>query len=85
MKPTHVAKIPRAARFALIVAWSSAVAAAETSPVTFSTAFESAAIGRIEKLGDTSFRVHVLGQQDERGRNRPISSVNTTTCPAPAP
>ena len=27
-------------------------------------------IGRIEKLDETTFRVHVLGQQDERGRNR---------------
>lgn len=45
-------------------------AAAEVADVTFSTAFEGGSIGRIEKLGDTTFRVHVLGQQDERGRNR---------------
>jgi hypothetical protein len=44
--------------------------AAETVDVTFSTAFESGSIGRIEKVNDTTFRVHVLGQQDERGRNR---------------
>lgn len=42
----------------------------ERGEITFSTAFEGAAVGRIEKLGDTTFRVHVLGQQDERGRNR---------------
>ncbi len=46
------------------------VSVAEAAEVTFSTAFEGGSIGRIEKLGDTTFRVHVLGQQDERGRNR---------------
>src|SRR5262245_1333003 len=45
----------------------SAMNAAE---VTFSTAFEGSSIGRIEKIDETTFRVHVLGQQDERGRNR---------------
>lgn len=44
--------------------------AAEPQPVTFSTAFEQGSLGRIEKLDETTFRVHVLGQQDERGRNR---------------
>jgi hypothetical protein len=44
--------------------------AAKSAEVTFSTAFEGGSIGRIEKLGKTTFRVHVLGQQDERGRNR---------------
>lgn len=42
----------------------------EAAEVTFSTAFEGGAIGLIEPLGETAFRVHVLGQQDERGRNR---------------
>jgi hypothetical protein len=44
--------------------------AANGAEVTFSTAFEGGAIGLIEPLGETAFRVHVLGQQDERGRNR---------------
>jgi hypothetical protein len=44
--------------------------AAEIADVTFSTAFEGGSIGLIEKLGETTFRVHVRGQQDERGRNR---------------
>src|SRR6187455_2154442 len=44
--------------------------AAEPHPVTFSTAFEAGSLGRIEKLDESTFRVHVLGQQDERGRNR---------------
>lgn len=39
-------------------------------PVFFNTAFESAALGKIEKLGDTEFRLHIKGQQDARGRNR---------------
>jgi hypothetical protein len=45
-------------------------AAVGSEEVTFSTAFESGSLGRIEKLNDTTFRVHILGQQDERGRNR---------------
>src|SRR4026209_2802252 len=43
---------------------------AAPADVTFSTAFEGGSLGRIEKLNETAFRVHVLGQQDERGRNR---------------
>jgi hypothetical protein len=46
------------------------VASAHSAEVTFSTAFEGGSLGRIEKLSETAFRVHVLGQQDERGRNR---------------
>lgn len=38
--------------------------------VRFNTAFEGAALGRVEVVGETEFRVHVPGQQDERGRNR---------------
>jgi len=39
-------------------------------PVLFNTAFESASLGKIEKLSETEFRLHVKGQQDSRGRNR---------------
>ena len=39
-------------------------------PVLFNTAFESASLGKIEKLSETEFRLHVKGQQDARGRNR---------------
>ena len=39
-------------------------------PVLFNTAFESASLGQIEKLGETEFRLHIKGQQDARGRNR---------------
>src|SRR6059058_5664101 len=38
--------------------------------ITFNTNFEDASLGRIEKLGEQTFRCHVLGQCDERGRNR---------------
>src|SRR5687767_14430563 len=39
-------------------------------PVLFNTAFEGASLGKIEKLGETEFRLHLKGQQDARGRNR---------------
>ena len=62
---------------ALALTWCSVLSlrAAETpppaaAPVLFNTAFESASIGLIEKLGETEFRVHIRGQQDSRGRNR---------------
>jgi hypothetical protein len=40
------------------------------TPVTFNTAFEGGSLGKVEKLGETEFRLHVEGQHDERGRNR---------------
>lgn len=39
-------------------------------PVLFDTSFESASLGKIEKLGEEEFRLHIRGQQDSRGRNR---------------
>lgn len=47
-----------------------AATAPTTPPVLFNTAFESASLGKIEKLSETEFRLHVKGQQDSRGRNR---------------
>lgn len=38
--------------------------------ITFNLNFEGASLGRIEQAGPTTFRCHVLGQQDQRGRNR---------------
>ena len=38
--------------------------------ITFNLNFEGSSLGKIERLSDTEFRCHVLGQQDERGRNR---------------
>jgi hypothetical protein len=40
------------------------------APVRFNTAFESASLGKIEKISETEFRLHLEGQQDARGRNR---------------
>jgi murein tripeptide amidase MpaA len=58
----------------LLGAGRSAAAEAATAtvapPVLFNTAFESGSLGRVEKLGETEFRLHVRGQQDARGRNR---------------
>lgn len=39
-------------------------------PVTFDTGFEDASLGRIEVMGANEFRLHVEGQNDERGHNR---------------
>jgi hypothetical protein len=47
-----------------------AAAAAEPAPIRFNTNFEGGSLGTIEPLGPTTFRCHVKGQQDERGRNR---------------
>jgi hypothetical protein len=38
--------------------------------ITFNLNFEGASLGKIERLSDREFHCHVLGQQDERGRNR---------------
>ena len=56
---------------AAIVALLAAITSGASSEgVTFNLNFEGASLGRIERLGETVFRCHVLGQQDERGRNR---------------
>lgn len=55
---------------ALILSHIVPAAEPTTSPVLFNTAFESASLGKIEKLSETEFRLHVKGQQDSRGRNR---------------
>src|SRR5262245_15760313 len=70
MKSRFTARFTLAA-FAFVAAVCDLSAtAAQSAEVTFSTAFEGGSIGRIEKLNESAFRVHVLGQQDERGRNR---------------
>ena len=53
-----------------VAAHGAEVATATAKPVIFNTSFEGASLGRIEKLDDTEFRLHVKGQQDARGRNR---------------
>jgi hypothetical protein len=67
-------------RFALVASLSlifvaSAPGAHAAQPVSsgavrFNTAFEGGAMGDIEVVGETTFRIGVPGQQDERGRNR---------------
>lgn len=54
-----------------VLLFAALTAAAQVRPpVTFNQAFEGASLGKIEKLDDTTFRLHVEGQHDERGRNR---------------
>lgn len=60
---------PAAGLLVLLLPLAAATPSAEP-PILFNTAFESASIGLIEKLGETEFRLHVRGQQDARGRNR---------------
>ncbi|MEN9575033.1 MAG: hypothetical protein RL514_2888 [Verrucomicrobiota bacterium] len=55
---------------ALVLLAVTFASAQELPPITFNQAFEGASLGKIEKLGDTTFRLHVAGQSDERGRNR---------------
>jgi hypothetical protein len=59
----------------MLSVWRSGAGAAdqrEPSPqeITFNLNFEDASLGRIEPIDPTTFRCHVLGQQDQRGRNR---------------
>lgn len=51
----------------------SASAGAQAQPILINTEFPGGSLGRVEKLGETSFRLHVEGQHDERGRNRQAS------------
>jgi hypothetical protein len=52
---------------------SSGPAADPAPAVTFNKNFEGASLGTVEKLDDATFRCHVEGQYDERGRNRQAS------------
>lgn len=72
--------IPRAGSFLRGTLLTVALAApalhaapAAAGPVRFNTAFEGAAMGQVEVVGETEFRVHVPGQQDRNGRNRQAS------------
>ena len=60
--------VARALAVALVTAFC--VSAQEKPPVTFNKAFEGGSLGKIEKLGESTFRCAVEGQHDERGRNR---------------
>jgi hypothetical protein len=41
--------------------------------IVINTNFEGSSLGKVEKLGETQFRLRVEGQYDERGRNRQAS------------
>lgn len=47
--------------------------AAGPGTIRFNTNFEGGSLGVIERVGETSYRCRVKGQQDERGRNRQAS------------
>ncbi|MBI3878666.1 MAG: hypothetical protein HY301_01195 [Verrucomicrobia bacterium] len=47
--------------------------AQSNAPVLINKNFEGGSLGKVEKLGDAEFRLHVEGQCDERGRNRQAS------------
>lgn len=58
---------------ACIVLLASAGAAPSSEPIRFNTDFEGGSLGTIERVGEGAYRLHVKGQQDERGRNRQAS------------
>jgi len=70
MKSKYIIKYTATIWFAVTALLDALAPATEPHEVTFSTAFEGGSLGRIEKLNETTFRVHILGQQDQRGRNR---------------
>ncbi|HWA86815.1 MAG TPA: M14-type cytosolic carboxypeptidase [Opitutus sp.] len=55
---------------ALAVSIATALRAEGRAAVTFDTSFEDASLGQIEVIGENTFRLHVAGQEDERGHNR---------------
>lgn len=59
-----------AAVLALNSSWLWSAESSARGAVRFNTGFEGAALGDIEVVGETEFRLHVPGQQDMRGRNR---------------
>jgi len=54
---------------ALIVLFAASISAADDA-ITFNTNFEDASLAKIEPMGPTQFRCHVVGQTDEHGHNR---------------
>jgi hypothetical protein len=41
--------------------------------ITFHTGFEGGSLGKVERLAEDRYRCHIVGQTDERGRNRQAS------------
>jgi hypothetical protein len=56
----------------LILAFARAVCAAGDTgaEIIFQTGFEGGSLGKVERLAEGRFRCHIVGQADERGRNR---------------
>ena len=66
--PVHCWRICLAV--AVLTLLTRAGASSADQPITFNLAFEGASLGKIERVDETTFRCHVLGQEDQRGRNR---------------
>jgi hypothetical protein len=66
--PRHL--LPLASLMALPLFAAEPAAPATQPVITFNTNFEGGSIGRIEAVSPTAFRLHVAGQQDEKGHNR---------------
>ena len=66
--PIHRWRFCGAVAVLTILACTSAARADQA--ITFNLNFEGASLGRIERVDETTFRCHVLGQEDQRGRNR---------------
>jgi hypothetical protein len=66
--------VMRSLRAPLLFLLTALAALAQTNlPILIHHNFEGGSLGKVEKLGDTQFRLHVAGQHDERGRNRQAS------------
>ena len=72
-RPTRTRRQGPGMMIAAISLLASAGAAPESEPIRFNINFEGASLGQIEPIGETAFRCHVKGQQDEHGRNRQAS------------
>lgn len=57
----------------LTALWVSNLSAQTTTAPRFNTNFEGGCLGKIESTGTNEFRCYLLGQHDERGRNRQVS------------
>ena len=70
--PISLRSLPVALALLLVTNLASLSAAepAARGDVRFNTAFEGAALERVEVVGENEFRIYVPGQQDQRGRNR---------------
>jgi len=66
--PIHLWRLCGAVAVLTMLACASAALA--DNAITFNLNFEGASLGRIERVDETTFRCHVLGQEDQRGRNR---------------